>query len=479
MASDEAKNKRRAELDSVDVKEIFLRFFDFKSELKRADFFTPIWILAIVSVVALATSAIPLVGPLFVLAVIVSLAALVTQRLRSMNYHWAIAFIGLVPVLGWLAIATLMTIKARKTHEEVQLPISRIAVIWISTFVTLAMITSSLAVGNAQRDASETGSSSSQSSTVQETESEADEQARIEAEAEAEAAELAEAEAAELAEAARIEEEAQAVEKADSDFNSMLDGLEVSEEVTTGYNRDLFEHWIDADGDGCDTRREVLIAESRSSLTVGSGCSFVGGSWISVYDGVETTDPSDFDVDHFVPLSEAWASGANTWNADTRKRFANDLDYDHSLIAVSASSNRSKSDSDPSEWMPTNKDFRCEYIFAWTNVKYRWGLSVDEREKAALESGWSGCSTADLDFSSFSGRTRIVDEPAPAPSPEPEPAPSPEPEPEPAPAPDSGTDPRFGTCKEAKANGFGPYRSGVDPEYGWYIDRDKDGLVCE
>ena len=305
MASDQAKNKRRVELDSVDVKEIFLRFFDFKSELKRADFFTPIWILAIVSLVALVTSAIPLVGPLFVLAVIVSLAALVTQRLRSMNYHWAIAFIGLVPVLGWLAIATLMTIKARKTHEEVQLPTSRIAVIWISTFLTLAMTTSSLAVGNAQRDASETGSSSSQSSTVQETESEADEQARIEAEtqAEAEAAKLAEAEAAELAEAARIEEEAQAVEEADSAFNSMLNGLEVKDELATGYNRDLFEHWIDADGDGCDTRREVLIAESRSSLTVGSGCSFVGGSWISVYDGVETTDPSDFDVDYFVTLS--------------------------------------------------------------------------------------------------------------------------------------------------------------------------------
>jgi hypothetical protein len=44
---------------------------------------------------------------------------------------------------------------------------------------------------------------------------------------------------------------------------------------------------------------------------------------------------------------------------------------------------------------------------------------------------------------------------------------------------DSGTDPRFGTCKEAIANGYGPYYDGVDPEYDWYIDRDGDGVVCE
>jgi hypothetical protein len=41
------------------------------------------------------------------------------------------------------------------------------------------------------------------------------------------------------------------------------------------------------------------------------------------------------------------------------------------------------------------------------------------------------------------------------------------------------TDPRFATCKAAKAAGYGPYRSGVDPEYAWYQDRDKDGIVCE
>jgi len=41
------------------------------------------------------------------------------------------------------------------------------------------------------------------------------------------------------------------------------------------------------------------------------------------------------------------------------------------------------------------------------------------------------------------------------------------------------TDPRFRTCKDAKANGYGPYFSGFDPEYDWYIDADSDGKVCE
>ena len=44
---------------------------------------------------------------------------------------------------------------------------------------------------------------------------------------------------------------------------------------------------------------------------------------------------------------------------------------------------------------------------------------------------------------------------------------------------DTYTDPRFGTCKEAIKNGYGPYYAGVDEEYDWYRDADSDGTVCE
>jgi len=70
----------------------------------------------------------------------------------------------------------------------------------------------------------------------------------------------------------------------------------------------------------------------------------------------------------------------------------------------------------------------------------------------------------------------------PAAEPEPTEASQPEPQPEPAteaPPPPPETDPRFGTCAEAIAAGYGPYVRGQDPEYDWYTDRDSDGVVCE
>jgi hypothetical protein len=46
-------------------------------------------------------------------------------------------------------------------------------------------------------------------------------------------------------------------------------------------------------------------------------------------------------------------------------------------------------------------------------------------------------------------------------------------------APSAPTDPRFDTCGAANAAGYGNYRRGTDTEYGWYQDRDGDGVVCE
>jgi len=41
------------------------------------------------------------------------------------------------------------------------------------------------------------------------------------------------------------------------------------------------------------------------------------------------------------------------------------------------------------------------------------------------------------------------------------------------------TDPRFATCLQAKAAGYGHYQRDRDPEYVWYHDLDDDGVVCE
>lgn len=179
---------------------------------------------------------------------------------------------------------------------------------------------------------------------------------------------------------------------------SLLDGLVVATEFAGGYDRHLFKHWVDADDDGCDARREVLIAEAVVAPSVGSRCSLSGGEWLSRYDGKTTSgNGSSFDVDHMVPLAEAWESGAHNWTADRREGYANDLGYADSLIAVSAASNRSKGARDPAEWLPPASGVHCWYAAAWINVKTRWGLTVDQTEADTLRSVLAGCDDNDLD----------------------------------------------------------------------------------
>ena len=166
------------------------------------------------------------------------------------------------------------------------------------------------------------------------------------------------------------------------DPTAVLAGLRVAPEgARTGYNRDLFNHWVDEDGDGCDTREEVLIAESRSQAQVDPyGCKVVAGDWFSAYDGLTFSVPSELDIDHVVALAEAWDSGASGWDASRRRAFANDLIHPEALQAVSASSNRSKSDLDPGQWKPTRDAAWCQYARDWVTVTKAWDLSADQNE---------------------------------------------------------------------------------------------------
>ncbi|WP_372729372.1 HNH endonuclease family protein [Nocardioides sp.] len=173
-------------------------------------------------------------------------------------------------------------------------------------------------------------------------------------------------------------------------FTQAISDLPVAAEVRTGYSRSLFPHWIDADGDGCNTRYEVLIAEADDPVSVGSGCSLTGGRWFSYYDRISWTDPGRIDIDHMVPLAEAWDSGARTWSTATRQAYANDLGDYRSLVGVTDSVNQSKGDKDPNQWMPTYD--KCRYLREWVAVKHRWLLTVDSAEKSALASLSSGCS---------------------------------------------------------------------------------------
>ncbi len=147
---------------------------------------------------------------------------------------------------------------------------------------------------------------------------------------------------------------------------------------------ELFAVWIDADNDGCDTREEVLRSESLTGNDgQTSGCLPDPGSWFSAYDNTETDDPTQLDVDHLVSLKETWDSGAWAWTPERRIAYANDLTDGRTLVAVASTSNRSKGDRDPSNWLPDD-DSVCQYVADWIAVKARWSMSMDESEHGRL-----------------------------------------------------------------------------------------------
>jgi hypothetical protein len=116
----------------------------------------------------------------------------------------------------------------------------------------------------------------------------------------------------------------------------------------------------------------------------------IGGTWISPYDDLRITDPQAIDVDHMVPLKNAWISGARDWTRQRRQAFANDMEIPQ-LWAVSARTNRSKADKSPDRWMPPSAAIACIYVRAWTEVKYEYQLNVTQPEHDTLAIDLTSC----------------------------------------------------------------------------------------
>ncbi|WP_371591678.1 GmrSD restriction endonuclease domain-containing protein [Streptomyces virginiae] len=187
---------------------------------------------------------------------------------------------------------------------------------------------------------------------------------------------------------------------AQADAVTLIDGitaLPVAEEIRDGYKRELYPHWKDDDRNGCSARNDVLIAEAIEAPTVGANCSLTGGVWHSYYDDVLVQGPSGVDIDHMIPLAEVHDSGGYGWTTERRRRYANDLGSDVTLVGVTARSNRQKSDQDPTTWMPMPA-VHCRYLGEWVATKHRWGLAVDPAEREALLRYAADCPNARITY---------------------------------------------------------------------------------
>ncbi|MGW4829766.1 HNH endonuclease family protein [Amycolatopsis japonica] len=149
------------------------------------------------------------------------------------------------------------------------------------------------------------------------------------------------------------------------------------EDTGSVYRRADWPHWETVSG-ACDAREHTLKTQG-TAVTTGPGCKVTGGRWVSPYDGITVTVAGQLDVDHVVPLAEAARSGTRTWSRADRTRYANDPAV---LIAVTATSNRSKGDSDPAKWLPAED--RCGYLARWVDTKTRYRMTVDQAERDAI-----------------------------------------------------------------------------------------------
>jgi hypothetical protein len=154
------------------------------------------------------------------------------------------------------------------------------------------------------------------------------------------------------------------------------------------YDRDQFgSGWTDSDRDCQDSRAEALISESRVpvTFTATNNCTVATGDWIDPWSGALNTSARALDVDHTVPLANAWRSGAWAWTTEQRIAFANVLDFADHLIGIPLGENRSKGDAGPEAWRPPDHASWCRYATVWIAIKAQWRLSATPGEWVALQ----------------------------------------------------------------------------------------------
>lgn len=159
---------------------------------------------------------------------------------------------------------------------------------------------------------------------------------------------------------------------------------------TEKYNRKQhFGRWINdpADETCFNTRAQVLIRDSQSSVSFRhtNKCIIDRGEWFDPYSENILDTAGQIDIDHMVPLKNAYESGAWKWHFKSRCLYANYMGLKEHLVPVSKSENRSKGDSSPADYLPSANAYICDYIKNWLTVKSIWNLKLSDREAKGID----------------------------------------------------------------------------------------------
>ena len=161
-----------------------------------------------------------------------------------------------------------------------------------------------------------------------------------------------------------------------------------------GYKRSDWGKWKDSDRNCRDTRQEVLIDESLIPVTMDNrGCKVLSGLWFCLFTGKHFTNPRDLDIDHVVPIKEAYMNGGDEFTKEQRVNYYNDLKNENHLMAVYKGANRRKGARSPEQWMPTFEPFQCTYIKYWLSVKLNYKIFMDNDEKYFIINMINTCKT--------------------------------------------------------------------------------------
>ena len=160
------------------------------------------------------------------------------------------------------------------------------------------------------------------------------------------------------------------------------------------YERNYFgTSWADVDQNGCRTRDDIL-ARDLTATTFRGSCTVMSGVLADPYAGkrerFSKARASAIQIDHVIPLSLAWRSGASTWPAGKLAAFANDP---LNLLAVDGPANQAKSDSGPSAWLPPNPKYRCTYVMRFVRVSFLYGVSIAAADRGAAKRVLHACTT--------------------------------------------------------------------------------------